>query len=113
MSVFSEDLINKSMLYVSHPCADIIRNCKITRFAGVKIMETNNTHYNKNVFCISDDTNEQFEKQSEAKVVERNIYNKFQIRCITEDKLKHLKQINYFIFLYLHFNKMIIDGFIV
>ena len=27
MSNLNNDLINKIMLYVSHPCADMIRNC--------------------------------------------------------------------------------------
>jgi hypothetical protein len=109
MSILNEDLNNKIMLYVSHPCADMVRNCKIIKFGGIKIMETNNTRYNKNIFCINDNTDKKIEMLYEAKVVERNIYNKFQIKFITEDKLKHFKQINYYIFLYLHFNKEIIN----
>jgi hypothetical protein len=45
MSYLSEELINKIMLYVSHPCADMINNCKITRFDNVKIMKTRNNKY--------------------------------------------------------------------
>jgi hypothetical protein len=41
------------------------------------------------------------------------MYNKFKIKHITEEKIKYYKRINYFIFLYLHFNREIIDDLIV
>jgi hypothetical protein len=119
MSYLSEELINKIMLYVSHPCADMINTCKVTRFDNVKLMKTSNNiipntkFQTSSIFCIRDDTTNEDEQLYEADVVERNIYNKFQIRCITEYKLKQFKQMNYFICLYLHFNREIIDGFIV
>jgi hypothetical protein len=68
MSVLSGELINKIMLYVSHPCDDMINNCKMTRFDNVKIMKTNikivpNTKiWTAGVFSISDDTSEKCEK---------------------------------------------------
>jgi hypothetical protein len=105
MSIFSEDLINKIMLYVSHPCADMINNLKITRFDNVKIIRTTNkqlpnTKFRASgIFCIMDDTSVKFEQQCESNVVEINIYNKFQIRRITDSKFKQFKQINYGIFL--------------
>jgi hypothetical protein len=77
MSALSEELFNNIMLYVSHPCADMINNCKMTRFDNVKIMKTNikivpNTKiWTAGVFDISDDTSEKFEKQYELNVVEQ------------------------------------------
>jgi hypothetical protein len=50
MSVCSEDLINKIMLYVSHPCADMINNCKVTRFDNVNIMKTGNKRIPNTIF---------------------------------------------------------------
>jgi hypothetical protein len=119
MSYLSEELINKIMLYVSHPCADMINNCKVTRFDNVKRMQTstkqipNTKCHTPSIFELRDDTTNKVEQWYEADVVERTIYNKFQIRCITEYKLKQFKHINYFILLHLHFNREIIDGFIV
>jgi hypothetical protein len=60
-----------------------------------------------------DNTSVKFEQQCELNVVEQIIYNKFKIKCITEEKIKQYKQINYFVFLFLHFNREIIDGLVV
>jgi hypothetical protein len=104
MSYLSEELIDKIMLFVSHTCADIIRNCKVTRFDNVEMMNTSNKiipntkFQTSSIFCIRDDTTNKDEQRYESDVVERNIYNKCQIRCIIGYKLKQFKQMNYFIF---------------
>jgi hypothetical protein len=41
----SEELFNKIMVYVSHPCADMVNNCKMTRFDNVEIMKTSIKKY--------------------------------------------------------------------
>jgi hypothetical protein len=65
------------------------------------------------MFVIRDDTTQEAELQYESEVVESNIYNKFQKRCITEEKLNQFKQLNYGVFLYLYFNREILYRFIV
>ena len=40
MNTLPENLINKIMLYVSHPCADIMRTCLYDKFDGVLLLKT-------------------------------------------------------------------------
>ena len=43
MNTLPENLINKIMLYVSHPCADILRTCLCDRFDEVLMLKTERT----------------------------------------------------------------------
>ena len=40
MNTLPEHVINKIMLYVSHPCADIMRTCLYDKFDGVLLLTT-------------------------------------------------------------------------
>ena len=54
-------------------------------------------------FSSRDDATEEDARRYESEVIERNIYNSFQLTCITEYYLEQLKQVNHVYFLYLHF----------
>ena len=45
MNNLFEDLINTSMLYVSRPCADIIRNSSTTRYGIRKMIKSKKEAY--------------------------------------------------------------------
>jgi hypothetical protein len=82
MSNLSEELINKIMMYVPHPCADMIRDC-ITEDNDIKFYsrtkESNNPNIFKPIVFIFDCETSLFnEKRYESQVVERNILNKIQ-----------------------------------
>ena len=104
MHTLPEILINKIMLYVSHPCADMLHNCKCERFEEGIMLNTqrkripNTKYHTMGFFSIRDDATEEDERRYESEVVERNIYNRFQLTCITEYYLEQLKQVNHFYF---------------
>ena len=113
MNTLPENLINKIMLYVSHPCADIIHGALRTREDGMKFIKTPSRSEKRgsyscgNVFVFKNETTKKQEDWYESEVVERHIQNKFKICFITATLVRKLKRENY---LYLHFNKEIIDG---
>ena len=103
------------MLYVSHPCADIMRKCKRAQFDNFIQLRTRserlpNTKFRTKSLCaIRDNTTEEDERSYESEVVERDLYNRFQLRCIKEDYLEQLET-NHFYRLYWHLNREFIDG---
>ena len=100
MNTLPENLINKIMLYVSHPCADMIRDSitllwETDNFIQTTRMRMNNNtnHCTSGYFNVSDDsTNKLTEDGYESEVVERNMFNKFQIQRIDEDIFEQLKK---------------------
>jgi hypothetical protein len=104
MSNLSEELINKIMLYVSHPCADLIRNCITINDDGDE--RSNYNISNPPIACMFNvETSLCYEKRYEREVVERNILNQVQQRYLVRKQLEEFKQINHFLLLYLYFNR--------
>jgi hypothetical protein len=110
MSLFSEDLINKIMLYVSHPCADIINNA-ISKDEDSKDTFINTK--NKTFIFINDydmlphyGNPQYYEVEYEFEVIRTHIYNKLQVWAISEDdRLRLCPE-------YLHMNRKLIMGLI-
>ena len=99
MNTLPEHLINKIMLYVSHPCADMLRNCSCERFEEDVIMlktqrtRTPNSKFHTMGFFVSrDDGTKEHERIYESEVVERNIINNFKLQRIDEDIFEQLKK---------------------
>ena len=119
MNNLSGDLSNKIMLYVSHPCADIIHNSITTRFGNSKMLQTQTKcipsikYHTPSILVVRDDTTEEDEIIYESEVVERNIHNTFNLKCITEDTSKHLKQMHHFTVVDLHCIRTLIHGIVV
>jgi hypothetical protein len=110
MNTLSEELINKIMLYVSHPCADILNNAieKVEDSEDRFINEKNKTFTFINDYDILPhyDNPQYYEYDYEFEVVRRHIYNKLQVWAITEDDILRLCPE------YLHMNRKIIMGLI-
>ena len=116
MNTLPEHLIDKIMLYVSHPCADMINNSISPPFEIPKFIRTDwkrspplVSYSHKffpivcaNYFQIRCITSEEHERRYERKVVKRNILNKFKFHIDDQP-------MNYFTFLYLHFNTTLIN----
>ena len=110
MNTLPENLIDKIMLYVSHPCADIMRNSfhRVGSKSNITIRTQEKRSritklWSFNVFQLRVDTSEEHERRYERKVIKRYIYNKFKLFCINENKMNH------FTCLYLHFNRILLD----
>ena len=79
MNTLPENLINNIMLYVSHPCADMLRNCKRSIFDNLIILRTrskrlpNTKERTASWFAIRDNTTEEAERSYESEVVEKYI----------------------------------------
>ena len=103
MNTLPQDLINKIMLYVSHPCAAIMYGALIPREDVMTIImtpariERPNRHCGPNVFVFRGKTTKKEEYWYESDVVERHIHNNFQIRCLNTNRLERIKQISHFI----------------
>jgi hypothetical protein len=71
MQIFSKDLINKIMLYVAHPCADIIHSALQTKGDTRLVLETKIKltptidYYTSNTFYVEDETTEEHEQYYE------------------------------------------------
>ena len=110
MNNLPENLINKIMLYVSHPCADMLRNCPCERFDEVIVLRTQRTFIpNSNVhtmgfFSIKDNTTEEEEFSYEFDVIRNHVYNKLQVCAISEEDILRLCPE------YLHFNEFLLHG---
>jgi hypothetical protein len=110
MSYLSEELINKIMLYVSHPCADMIHNA-ITQDEDSKYTFINTKN---KTFTFIDDCDilpyygnpQYYEVESEFEVLRKHIYNKLQVWVISEDDILRLCPE------YLHMNRKLIMGLI-
>ena len=83
MNTLHENLINKIMLYVSHPCADIIRNAlqpvdgvyEPLQMIQTKWKRIPNTKFTTpSLFILGRTGTEEKERRYESEVVERNIY---------------------------------------
>jgi hypothetical protein len=110
MSALSEELINKIMLYVSHPCADMINNAitqdedskdkfKSTKYKTFKFIDDYDIlpHYGNPQY---------YEDVYEFEVIRIHIYNKLRVWAITEDDILRLCPE------YLHMNRKVITGLI-
>ena len=110
MNTLPENLINKIMLYVSHPCADIMRSCLCDRFDGVLVLKTERKFIPKfqrhtmGFFSIKDNTTEEEEFSYELDVIRNHIYNKLQVWAINEDDVLRICPE------YFHFNEFLING---
>ena len=51
-------------------------------------------------------------KEDMSLMLLKNIHHRFELRCITENYLEQLKNVNRFYSLYLFFNRELIDGLI-
>ena len=117
MAILNKNLIDKIMLYVSHPCADIIHDAIETDYDNSKFIRTqwkrspSIVPYSICVFsivrandfkirCITSRTDE---RKYEIKVVKLNILNKFKKFHIDVHKMNHFTN------LYLHFNRKLLD----
>jgi hypothetical protein len=110
MSNLPEVLMNKIMLYVSHPCADMMNNA-ITQDEDSKdtFINTNNK-----TFTFIDDYDilphygnpQYYEACYEFEVIRIHIYNKLRVGAITEDDILRLCPE------YLHMNRKVIMGLI-
>jgi hypothetical protein len=114
MSVLSEELINKIMLYVSHPCADMM-NDAMKKDEDEDEDQTNIiiTTKDRNFITIHDYDNlpnygnpQYYEDEYEFEVIRKHIYNKLQVWAITEDDILRLCPE------YLHMNRRFITGLI-
>ena len=110
MAKLNKNLINKIMLYVSHPCADIIRSCEREDFYGLILILKTKTkyihkfnHFTESCFKIKNDTSKDLEDSYEYDVISRHIYNKLKVCMISEaDVLRLCPE-------YVHVNKKIIN----
>ena len=93
MNTLPENLINKIMLYVSHPCADMIQSALEQRSSSFLLHDNNS---------LEDD-----EYSYEFNVVQKHIYNRLQVSFISEDGILRLCPE------YVHFNKSIINGILI
>ena len=91
------------MLYVSYPCADIVRNSIATIYGTHQNIKSKqkripNTKFRTVSFLVV-----RYDSTAEGGIihelndVEQHVHNKFKLTSVTEDTLKHLKQINHFI----------------
>ena len=117
MNTLPEILINKIMLYVSHPCADIIHDAIETDYNNVKFIRTQWKRYHSivpysiyvfsiayaNDFIIRCITSRTDDRKYEIKVAKLNILNKFQLFNINVHKMNHFTN------LYLHFNRTLLN----
>jgi predicted glycosyltransferase len=86
MSVFSEDLINKIMLYVSHPCADMIKQAVKDEYAD----ENRECAIigRRVVFTYSGRNVKKQEYNYNEKVIAYYIHNKFKNLAITYQSIR-------------------------
>ena len=113
MNTLPENLINKIMLYVSHPCADIMRTCLCDRFDDVLLLKTERrcipilNCYTRSWFEVRDNTSKGIEYSWEYNVIQNHIYNKLKVLAISEtDVLRLCPE-------YVHFNKSIINEILI
>ena len=108
MNTLPQDLIKSIRSYDRHPCGDMLSNCRSERFDNAIMQKPQNKgiHHIKfntvSLFVIRDDATEEAAIRYESEVVERNIYNTFKIKCLTEDTLHQLRQESCYM-CYLHF----------
>lgn len=108
MKTLSNNLINKIMLYVSHPCADIMRTCLYDKFDEVLMLKTQRKFIPKfqrhtmSFFEIRDNTTEEDEYSHEYNVFRNCIYYKLKVWAICEEDILMLCPE------YAHFNKSLI-----
>ena len=108
MNTLPENLINKIMLYVSHPCADIMRTCLYDKFDEVLMLKTQRKFIPKfqrhtmGFFEVRDNTTEEDEYSHEYNVFRNCIYYKLKVWAICEEDILMLCPE------YAHFNKSLI-----
>ena len=112
MVILNKNLINKIMLYVSHPCADIIKSCKCEYIEDVIVLRTQNKfircldRFSSSTFVVKNKTSVDDELKYEEKVIESVVYNKLNVWCLIRENLLLLCPE------YVHFNREIIDKII-
>jgi hypothetical protein len=116
MNTLSEELINKIMLYVSHPCADMMNDAMKQDEDEDEDEDENHIVIktkNKNFIVIHNydslphyDNPQYYEMDYEFDVIRNHIYNKLQVWAINENDILRLCPE------YLHMNKKIIMGLI-
>ena len=93
MNTLPETMISKSMLYMSHPCADIIRNARQPVdgvYEPIQMIQARwkripNTKFTTpSLFILGRTGTEHNERRYESEVVE-TIHHKFQLRCIPQE----------------------------
>ena len=108
MAILNKNLIDKIMLYVSHPCADIMRTCLYDKFDEVLMLKTQRKFIPKfqrhtmSFFEIRDNTTEEDEYSHEYNVFRNCIYYKLKVWAICEEDILMLCPE------YAHFNKSLI-----
>ena len=109
MVKLNKNLIDKIMLYVSHPCADVMRTCRCDNFDDVLVLKTKSKfipsldRFTMSFFSVRNNTSIADELSYECSVVESVIYNKLNVWCVTEDNILMLCPE------YVHFNRNIIN----
>jgi hypothetical protein len=98
------------MLYVSHPCADILKNAiekdEYSEDRFIKIIYKTFTFINDYDILPYYGNPQHYEYDYEYEVIRRHIYNKLQVWAISEDDILRLCPE------YLHMNRSLIMGLI-
>ena len=78
------------MLYVPHPCADIMCACLCDNFDGVLMFKTQitfmptSTRYTMGLFEVRDNNSEDAAYTHECNVIQNQIYNKLQAWAVNQ-----------------------------
>ena len=95
------------MLYVSHPCSDIMRTCLCDNFDGALMLKPqrtsipNSKRYTMGSFEVRDTTTEDAEYSHEYTGKQQTMYNKLQVWAINKKAILRICPE------YVHFNKSI------
>ena len=110
MNTLPEILINKIMLYVSHPCADSMRTCLCDKLDNVLLLKTERKfipkfeRYTMGFFEVRDNTTEEDEYSHGYTVIRNCIYVKLNVWAVSEEDILMLCPE------YVHLNKSLMGG---
>ena len=107
------NLIEKNITYETHPCAEIIKQCKYKNYEDFILLFTKSRFipklddYTTGGFIVKNKTSVDDENKFELSVVENVIFHKFKVWCLSKETVLLLCPE------YLHFNSKIIEYMVI